>query len=118
MLEEGETILKSDPVHYVNPLIQQVDSKAQFNRWANENENNSSISQLIFKQHQFYLYIIKKMNEEGVNIICGTDAGIGITVPGFVIHQELALYKEAGLSNYEVLKTATMNPSKTHKELA
>jgi len=57
------------------------------------------------------------MNKAGVNIVCGTDAGIGITAPGYSIHQELALYKEAGLSNYEVLKTATINPSKTHKVL-
>lgn len=117
MLELGENVLKSDAAHYINPLIQVVDSKAQFNRWANEKENNSSITQHIFKQHQFHLYIIKKMNEAGVNIICGTDAGIGITAPGYSIHQELALYKEAGLSNYEALKTATINPSKTHKEL-
>ncbi len=57
------------------------------------------------------------MNEAGVNIVCGTDAGIGITAPGYSIHQELGLYKEAGLSNYDVLKTATINPTKTHKEL-
>ena len=52
----------------------------------------------------------------GVNIVCGTDAGIGITAPGYSIHQELKLYKEAGLSNYEVLKTATINPTKAHKK--
>lgn len=117
MLELGENVLISDPVHYINPLIQKVDSKAQYDRWANEKENNGPIKAQINKQHQFHLYIIKRMNEAGVNIICGTDAGIGITAPGYSIHQELALYKKAGLSNYETLKTATINPSKTHKEL-
>lgn len=117
MLELGENVLVSDPVHYINPLIQKVDTKAQFNRWANDKENSSSIKEGIYRQHQFHLYIIKKMNDAGVNIICGTDAGIGITAPGYAIHEELSLYKEAGLSNYEALKTATINPSKTHKEL-
>lgn len=117
MLDLGENVLISEPVQYINPLIQKVDSKAQFDRWANEKENNSSIKASIYKQHQFHLYIIKRMNDAGVHIICGTDAGIGITSPGYSIHQELALYKEAGLSNYDVLKTATINPSKTHKEL-
>jgi imidazolonepropionase-like amidohydrolase len=42
-------------------------------------------------------------------------AGIGVTIPGFSIHKELAFYKEAGLSNYEVLKTATINAAQTHK---
>ncbi|HEY5688265.1 MAG TPA: amidohydrolase family protein [Yeosuana sp.] len=117
MLDLGENVLISEPVQYINPLIQKVDSKAQFDRWANEKENNNSIKASIYKQHQFHLYIIKRMNDAGVHIICGTDAGIGITSPGYSIHQELALYKEAGLSNYDVLKTATINPSKTHKEL-
>ncbi|WP_445711997.1 amidohydrolase family protein [Flavobacterium sp.] len=58
------------------------------------------------------------MNEAGINIICETDSGIGITAPGYSILKELLLYKEAGFSNYEVLKTATINPSKAHKELS
>jgi adenine deaminase len=32
------------------------------------------------------------------------------------MHQELAFYQEAGMNNFEVLKTATINPSKAHKE--
>lgn len=117
MLEQGDDILNSEPVHYINPLIEKVDSRAQYNRWSNEKGNNSSITENIYQQHQFHLYILKRMNEEGVNIVCGTDSGIGITAPGYSIHQELAFYKEAGMSNFEVLKTATINPTKTHKEL-
>ncbi len=116
MVESDETILKSNTVHYINPLIQKVDSKAQYDRWASEKEYNSSITKNIYKQHQFHLYILKRMHEEGVNIICGTDAGIGITAPGYSIHQELAFYHEAGMSNFEALKTATINPTKTHKD--
>ncbi|GAA4892016.1 amidohydrolase family protein [Flaviramulus aquimarinus] len=118
MLEKGESILKTEPVHYINPLIQKVDSKVQYNRWANEKINNSSVTKNIYQQHQFHLYVLKKMHEEGVNIVCGTDAGIGITAPGYSIHQELAFYKDAGMSNFEALKTATINPTKTHKEFA
>ncbi len=68
----------------------------------------------IKKQHDFHLKIVKGLHDAGVPIICGTDSGIGVTVPGYSIHKELAFYKEAGLSNYEVLKTATVNASKTH----
>lgn len=116
MLEEGENALISDLVHYINPLIQTVDSKAQYDRWAGEKETNNSIIETIRRQHNFHLYILKRMNTEGVNIVCGTDAGIGITTPGYSIHQELKLYRDAGMSNYEALKTATINPSKTHIE--
>ena len=110
----NDTILESEQLQFMNPLIKKVDSKAQFERWYNSKLRDSTIINTIKKQHDFHLNIIKKLHEVEVTFICGTDAGIGITIPGFSIHQELSFYKEAGLSNYEVLKTATINASKTH----
>ena len=109
-----DKILESEKLQFMNPLIKKVDSKAQFERWYNTKLRDSSIVRAIKKQHDFHLKIINQLHEVGVTFICGTDAGIGVTIPGFSIHQELAFYKEAGLSNYEVLKTATINASKTH----
>lgn len=109
-----DNILESEALKFINPLIKKVDSRAQFERWYNTKLIDSSIVSTIKKQHDFHLEIINRLHKVGVTIICGTDAGIGVTVPGFSIHQELAFYKEAGLSNYEVLKTATVNASKTH----
>lgn len=111
---KNDHILASNNLQLMNPLIKKVDSKAQFDRWYNTKLEDSSIVQAIKNQHDFHLKIIKKLDQVGVDIICGTDSGIGVTIPGFSIHQELAFYKEAGLSNYEVLKTATVNASKTH----
>ena len=109
-----DTILTSEKVQFVNPIIKMYDSNVQFERWQNTKLRDSSIVRTIKEQHDFHLKIVKKLHEAGTSIICGTDAGIGITIPGFSIHQELAFFKEAGLSNYEVLKTATVNASKTH----
>ncbi|WP_299215807.1 amidohydrolase family protein [uncultured Aquimarina sp.] len=109
-----DKILISEQLQFMNPLIKKVDSKAQFERWFTTKQRDSSIVTTIKNQHDFHLKIIKKLHKAGTTFICGTDAGIGITIPGFSIHQELAFYKEAGLSNYEVLKTATVNASKTH----
>ncbi len=110
----NDEILNSKEMEYMNPLIQLFDSKGQFNRWDNAKKNNPLIEKKILDQHNFHLLAIKKMHDAGVNIVSGTDAGIGVTVPGLSIHQELQLYSNAGLSNYEVLKTGTINPSKTH----
>ncbi len=110
----NDDILNSKEMEYMNPLIKLFDSKGQFSRWENAKKNNSAIEKKILDQHNFHLLAIKKMHDAGVNIVSGTDAGIGVTVPGLSIHQELQLYSNAGLSNYEVLKTATINPSKTH----
>jgi hypothetical protein len=109
-----DNILEKKALQFMNPLIKKVDSKAQFERWNTTKLRDSSVVKTIKKQHDFHLEIIKKLHEVDVTFICGTDAGIGVTIPGFSIHQELAFYKEAGLSNYEVLKTATLNASKTH----
>jgi len=109
-----DDILESEHLQFMNPLIKKADSKAQFERWYTTKLRDPSIVETIKKQHDFHLDIIKTLHKNGTTIICGTDAGIGITIPGYAIHQELAFLKEAGLSNYEVLKTATINASRTH----
>ncbi|NJW51709.1 amidohydrolase family protein [Salinimicrobium sp. CDJ15-91] len=110
----NDKILDSENLQYMNPLIRKVDSQAQFDRWQDSKRTDRAIVGSIKAQHEFHLKIIREMHEAGVPIICGTDAGIGVTVPGFSIHRELGFYKEAGLTNYEVLKTATYNASGTH----
>ena len=109
-----DSILNSESLEFMNPLIKKVDSKKQFERWFNAKQEVPSTVERIKKQHDFHITIVKKLHDAGVTIICGTDAGIGVTLPGFSIHQELAFYQEAGLSNYEALKTATVNASQTH----
>lgn len=114
----NENVLATKEMDYMNPLIKTFDSKNQFKRWNSEKKKSPSIEAKTLDQHKFHLLAIKQLSDAGVNIVCGTDAGIGITVPGLSIHQELQFYSQAGLSNYEVLKTATINPSKTHGLLA
>jgi hypothetical protein len=110
----NDDILDSESLEYMNPLIKMDDSKRQFDRWYNAKKEDPTTIDRIKSQHDFHVTIVKKLHKAGVPIICGTDAGIGVTLPGFSIHKELAFYKEAGLSNYEVLKTATVNASQTH----
>ncbi len=110
----NDSILDSEALRYMNPLIKKLDSKNQFERWFNAKQEDTEVVNRIKTQHEFHLTIVQKLHEAGVNIICGSDAGIGVTLPGFSIHTELAFYKEAGLSNYEVIKTATANASQTH----
>ncbi len=114
MLEHPD-ILESDRVEYMNPAIQILDSKPEFERWEYAQFKDSTLAGNILKQHNFQMFAINQLNNAGVNIVCGTDAGIGVTAPGFSIHEELKWYKKAGLSNYDVLRTATINVSKTHK---
>ena len=114
LTEDG--LLEDKSIAYINPLFKSVDTEVQIARWQGEKSRDPEVVERIITQHKFHLYIIKKLHEADVNIVCSTDAGIAIGSPGFSIHQELQYYSDAGLNNYEVIKTATVNPTRVHKE--
>ncbi len=55
--------------------------------------------------------IINKANQAGVKILAGTDAPIGFLTPGLSLHDELYLLSKSGLSNMEILESATSAPA-------
>lgn len=57
------------------------------------------------------LTLTKELHDAGVPLLTGSDA-FGALVPGFAQHQEMELFVKAGLTPYETLKAATVNPAK------
>lgn len=57
------------------------------------------------------LEIVRAMRKVGVRFIAGADAPNPYSVPGFGLHDELALLVEAGFTPLEALQTATRNPA-------
>jgi imidazolonepropionase-like amidohydrolase len=55
---------------------------------------------------------VKFLINKGVLILAGTDVNNPFCVPGFGLHQELINLHDAGLTNLQVLQTATINPAK------
>jgi imidazolonepropionase-like amidohydrolase len=54
--------------------------------------------------------LVARVHEAGGRIVAGTDTGaIRSCIPGFSLHHELEFLAGAGLSNMEVLRTATSN---------
>lgn len=60
--------------------------------------------------------IIKKMCDNGINIIIGLDAGGEFSVPGYSMLEEMKLLSDAGLANYDILRCATINAARSMKE--
>jgi imidazolonepropionase-like amidohydrolase len=58
-----------------------------------------------------YQDLVRRMERRGVRILAGTDTPYPYCVPGFALHEELALLVEAGLSPAAALRTATWNPA-------
>ena len=56
--------------------------------------------------------LVGAMHRAGVGILPGTDAPLRNSPPGFGLHQELALLARAGLSPFEVLRVATLEPAR------
>lgn len=111
---KGEEMQHGEYVKYMNSFV--TDVAGDYERHMEIRESDSTSTKRINEQHKFHLEIVNGLYNAGVNIVCGTDAGIVYTAPGFSIHQELDLYKQAGMSNYDALKTATVNPTKVYDD--
>lgn len=55
--------------------------------------------------------VLKNLAAAGVTILAGTDANLPPTVPGFSLHDELISLSKAGMTNAEVLISATAAPA-------
>lgn len=56
--------------------------------------------------------LVGALQRAGVGILAGTDSTNPYVLPGFSLHDELALFVKAGLTPMEALRTATYNPAK------
>ena len=56
--------------------------------------------------------VVRKLHEHGIVIVAGTDAQVDQMNFGDDYYYELEIYKQAGLTNEEILRTATGNPAK------
>lgn len=115
ILNKEDEVLTSEQAFYINPFIRNI-YIGDYEKWMKRKANDSTVTKKTNDQHLFHIEIVRKLHKAGVNIVCGTDAGVLNTAPGFSIHQELEFYNMAGMNNYEALKTATVNPTKVYDE--
>lgn len=79
--------------------------------WRKHGGTNLSASQHTYVRR---LYDVRKklvlaIHRAGGKILAGSDSPNPLLVHGFALHEELGYLRDAGLSNYEVLETATVN---------
>src|SRR6184192_2911338 len=66
----------------------------------------------IKKTYDVALPNLKKLEDSGVTIAAGTDAGNIGTIHGLALFREFQLMKEAGLTNMQILQSTTVNAAK------
>lgn len=53
--------------------------------------------------------VLKALSDGGVEVLVGTDSPQQFSVPGFSIHREMQAMHAAGMSSYDILRSATRN---------
>ena len=56
--------------------------------------------------------LVRELHQAGVPLLAGSDVPNECLWHGSSLHKELGMLREAGLSNWEVLRTATVNPAR------
>ena len=65
-----------------------------------------------YAYHRFMKKVVGALHRAGVPLVAGTDAmGLPLIVPGASLHRELQLLTESGLTPYEAIRAATINPA-------
>ncbi|WP_192348440.1 amidohydrolase family protein [Algoriphagus sp. Y33] len=60
---------------------------------------------------EFRNMLLMTLHKAGVPILMASDSPQVFNVPGFSIHHEIELMSNAGMSNYEILKSGSINPA-------
>jgi imidazolonepropionase-like amidohydrolase len=79
---------------------------------------NEETRELIGKLNARAAGFIPLLRDAGVPILAGSDAGYSnnFVFPGWSLHEELSLLRDAGLTNAEALQTATISAARFFKE--
>jgi imidazolonepropionase-like amidohydrolase len=60
---------------------------------------------------QNWVQMVKEMNEVGIPLMVGTDLMVPGIIPGYSVHEEMAIWQEAGIPTADVLRSATLVPA-------
>ncbi len=107
-LFRDEEDLANDPRLKYIPLSTRDTWKNRVRVYLATGEGRANLKKLCEK----HLAIVGAMRDAGVGLLAGTDTPIAYCFPGFGLHDELAVFVQAGLSPMEALQTATRNPAK------
>ncbi|NMP14795.1 amidohydrolase family protein [Thalassotalea sp. Y01] len=95
--------------HYTSDIISLETKNNQVKRWLNASDDMAAHNR---KTLNFLISITKKLHQSGVSLLVGSDSGVLLSPHGIATHNEMQLLQQAGLTSYEVLQAATINPAK------
>jgi imidazolonepropionase-like amidohydrolase len=105
----GDPLVLSDPrLPYVDSHIRELWRRPPPTVPPQTGEDSAAISGVV----RLVLSLPGEMQRAGLRLLAGTDAPNPWVIPGFSLHDELALMVGGGLTPLEALRTATINPAR------
>jgi predicted amidohydrolase len=98
----------SQRLRYIPASVRERWEQIDYWRRSRTTEELASGKRLFDRQ----LQVVGAMHRAGVELLAGTDMLKPDLLPGFSLHDELALLVQAGLTPMEALQTATRNPAR------
>ncbi|MEQ9463427.1 MAG: amidohydrolase family protein [Haliea sp.] len=115
--EDREAIAQHPLIEYVNPAfrafwLQGERGEEMTNNGVRAELTDAEIASLEYFASTEHGKWVEVLHQEGVLILAGVDAPNPAMFQGYSLHDELRhMVERAGMSNYEALKTATVNPA-------
>jgi imidazolonepropionase-like amidohydrolase len=105
----GDTLVLSDPrLRYVDARIRELWLRPPPGVPPQTGVDSATIRGVM----RLVLSLPGAMQQAGVPLLAGTDLPNPWVIPGFALHDELALLVNGGLTPLEALRTATLNPAR------
>jgi hypothetical protein len=108
--EQKEAFIEDLPLDTLNPLYRAINREFEVSRWLAANDAQIQWNKA---EEVHLLEIVKELDNQGIKLLVGSDAGTLYMPPGESTHREMALMLKAGLSPTTVLQAATINAAET-----
>lgn len=76
--------------------------------WQSQRAGQSEAPDYIW---QNWAQMVKEIHAAGIPLMVGTDLLVPGIIPGFAVHQEMAIWQEAGIPPADILRSATLVPA-------
>jgi len=106
--EDVKAYLRDPNLQYLAPTMRAQLEPAR-NTYANRFD--AAIIPALGTDYEFQRRLVKALHAGGVPILTGTDAS-WLGVPGFCLHDEVAILQDLGFTPYDAIRAATVDPAR------
>lgn len=94
-----------DPMlKYISPLVRGI-----WNSMWDPSQQDAEVAEKVWPHMQAF---VQELYKAGVTLMVGTDLIFPGIIPGYSVHEEMALWQEAGIPAADVLRSATVVPAR------